>query len=63
MTLRYVPLSIKGGELRLVLNEVILAVLQNCLVAETTDAHNSFAFWLCVFVGIFHFLFSLVHVT
>ena len=63
MTLGHVALSIEGRELRLVLNEVILAVLQNSLVAEPTDADNSFAFWLSVFVGIFHFLFSLVHVT
>jgi len=63
MTLGHVALSIEGGELRLVLNEIILAVLQNSLVAKPTDADNSFAFWLRVFVGVFHFLFSLVHVT
>jgi len=63
VTLWHVALSIEGGELRLVLDEIILAVLQNRLVAETTDAGYSFAFWLSIFISVFHFLFSLVHVT
>lgn len=63
MALGHVPLSVESWELRLVLNEVVLAVLKDRLVAETTDSNYTFAFWFGVFVGVFHFLFSLVHVT
>ena len=54
-------LSIKSTELRFVLYKVILTVLQDSLIIESTNA--SFTFGLSVFVCIFDFLLALIHVT
>ena len=44
------------------MNEVILAVLQNSLIVETSDSH-ALSFGLRVLVGVLHLLLSLVHMA
>ena len=61
-TTTYVALTVESAELRFVLNEVVLAVLDDHLVVKASEAGHSFALWLCVFVCILHLLFSLLHV-
>ena len=63
VTLWDVALPIEGRELRLVLDEVVLTVLKDCLVVETSDCTHSLALRFSVFVGVFHFLFSVFHVA
>lgn len=57
-----VALSIKSGELWFVLDEIVLTVLHDHLVVEASKGYHTFSFRLRIFISIFHFLFSLVHV-
>lgn len=57
-----VALAVEGRELRLVLDEIVLTILHDHLVVESSEGHHSLSFWLGIFISIFHFLLSLVHV-
>ena len=57
----YIALSIESRELRFVLNKIILAVLHDNLIVKATQSNHSFTLWLCVFIGVFHLFFSLLH--
>ena len=58
-----VSLAVESWKLWLILKEVILTVLHYHFVVEASDTHNALAFRLGIFVSIFHFLFSLIHMT
>lgn len=57
-----VALAVEGGELRLVLDEIVLTILHDHLVVEPSEGNHSLSFWLGIFISIFHFFLSLVHV-
>jgi hypothetical protein len=57
-----VALTVESAELRFVLNEVVLTVLDDDLVVEASKARHSLALWLCVFVSVLHLFLSLLHV-
>ena len=57
-----VALSVKSRELWFVLDEIVLTILHDHLVIEASEGNHAFSFWLRVFISIFHFLLSLVHV-
>ena len=57
-----VSLTIKSAELRFILSKIVLTVLNHSLIVSKSS-NTSFAFGLCVFVCVFNFLFSLLHVT
>lgn len=59
---REVSLAVECTKLRL-LDEVILAVLEYCLVVEPSDASNALALRLSVLVCILHLLLPLLHVA
>ena len=57
-----VALTVEGRELWLVLDEIVLTILHDHLVVETSEGYNSLSFWLGIFISVFHFFLSLVHV-
>ena len=56
-------LTIESRKLWLSLNKIVLAILHDHLVIDDSKLVHTLAFGLCIFISIFHLLFSLFHMT
>ena len=59
-----ITLSVKSWKLRLVLYEIILAILEDSsLIVKTSEHAHALTLWLRIFISIFHLFFTMLNVT
>ena len=56
-------MAIERAELRFVLNEVILAILENSLIIESANGNHTFSFRLGVLVCVLHLFLTVFHMA